>query len=630
MRSFLIAATIYCGVAVTVNGGEPIAQWLFVPEYTLGQQAANYPGPRTPMPRGDQPLVEIESPPMSFRGMAPTERIRHLLPASKIPMESFSIEMWICHHVNTPVGVTVAARGVQPGSPIPWVFGFHNWETTFAIQGSEGSEVQLRSKMKPYAGYKERWIQQVITYDGHDLELTINGTRVASGHFHHEDFAWLEKLDSKEIEFELSAYMQNEPHMQWANLVNQIRIYDYPLTNAEINKRLQGLTADVDAGKLFPGLFHFTAGPYLNFARKDSMSLVCETDRPATAKIEWGKTSELGQSIERDELARKHDFEIGGLQSDTPYFYRITAVADGEDSIDSGLLTFKTAVEVNAPFKFAVIGDTEARPHINDHLAKLIWGERPNFVINLGDLTDSGKEPHRYEWTHEYFLGMNQLTSRVPLFAVPGNGEDDLYWYNHYHNYPPPEGFYQFTYGDATFFILDSNQRESEFIPGGKQYRWLDEQLTACKSKWKFVCHHHAAYTGEEDDYGNTWETESQFGDPFVQKIIPLYEKHSVDFVMFGHLHLYERSRPIRRGEVDLNDGVVYLLAGGGGGNLEDFAPTPAFFSAKTHRGHHYVTMEVAGDSIEMRMYDLEGNLKDFFTLTKAVPGRLEVQVGNR
>ena len=150
--------------------------------------------------------------------------------------------------------------------------------------------------------------------------------------------------------------------------------------------------------------------------------------------------------------------------------------------------------------------------------------------------------------------------------------------------------------------------------------------MAKCETKWKFVCHQHATYTSEEDDYGDTWKEESQFGDPLVRKIVPLYEKYGVDIAMFGHLHLYERSHPIRDGKVNLDNGTVHLLAGGGGGNLEDFAPTPAFFSAKTFPGHHFVTMEIVGETLTMRMHGTDGAIRDSYSIEKNLqPGKLKV-----
>jgi acid phosphatase type 7 len=74
---------------------------------------------------------------------------------------------------------------------------------------------------------------------------------------------------------------------------------------------------------------------------------------------------------------------------------------------------------------------------------------------------------------------------------------------------------------------------------------------------------------------------------------------------------------PIEANKVSEQNGVVYIQAGGEGGNLEDLAPTRAWFSAKTYRGHHYCIVGVNGGSLSFKMYDTEGRLKDFLELRK-------------
>jgi hypothetical protein len=87
--------------------------------------------------------------------------------------------------------------------------------------------------------------------------------------------------------------------------------------------------------------------------------------------------------------------------------------------------------------------------------------------------------------------------------------------------------------------------------------------------------------------------------------------------VFFGHLHTYQRTLPIKNNLVDKHNGIIYVQGGGGGGNLEDFAPSRAWFSAKTFRGHHYFTVSVLNNELSFKMYDSEGKLRDYLDIKK-------------
>ncbi|NJO03056.1 MAG: hypothetical protein HC880_16455 [Bacteroidia bacterium] len=246
----------------------------------------------------------------------------------------------------------------------------------------------------------------------------------------------------------------------------------------------------MEQGKLYPEIFHFNAGPYLNYATQSGINLVWETDRPARAIVAYGEQLPLNQRREITDYAFIQEISLDGLQTGKRYYYQIKALAQNGDTISSGVLTFNTAVQAEDAFSFCIIGDTESRPHINYRLGLLIWDERPNFLLHLGDVTDGGMKDHKFEWNHEYFTGMTALTSRIPVFPVAGNGESDLYWYTRYHRLPEPEAYYSFRYGNAEFFMLNSNENQ-ELAAGGKQYEWLKERLASSKATWKFVAHHH-------------------------------------------------------------------------------------------------------------------------------------------
>ena len=153
---------------------------------------------------------------------------------------------------------------------------------------------------------------------------------------------------------------------------------------------------------------------------------------------------------------------------------------------------------------------------------------------------------------------------------------------------------------------------------GSEQYEWLDRELAKSDAKWKIVYHHHPSYSSDNDDYGDTFKgVKSKLGDSKAQKLIPLYEKYNVDIVFNGHIHVYERSWPLRGGKIDHKNGTIYLTSGGGGGSLEDFTPTPTWFKAQTRSVYHYCYVAIHGGRLSMRVFDENDALFDTLELDK-------------
>ena len=596
-------------------------EWWFWPDYTLGQNARNYPGNRLPYPQTKTEIVKTQTVPLTFFGEDPTERIEDFAEAVSLPPDLFSVELWLLNHVNQPVGALATVKPRFTSEEPSWLVGMHQRSLFFSLRTADNPYANLIRYEIKNRGFKQYWYHVVATYTGASMQLFVNGEKV------NETPVGKRAAVPKDQQLELAAYLKNEPYMKLGNLVKMFAIHPKALSSPEIAKRYQDLQNLVVEGKLYRELFHFNAGPYLNYSTQTSINLVWETDRPADFVIEYGKQVPPDQKVELNTLTLKkegpgsaegniYQVTLSNLEPHTPYFYNIKAKARDGSVMESGVLTFATAVKSYEPFSFAVIGDTEARPHVNDRVCKLVWDERPNLLMIVGDLTDGGKEEHKFEWNFEFFQGVTQLASRIPVFPVAGNGEGDLHWYNRYHKLPESEAYYSFTYGNAEFFMLNSNQPK-EFAPGGAQYQWLEEKLKNSTATWKFVAHHHATYSADEDDYGNAWKGKTNLGDAAIRQIVPLYEKYGVDMVFFGHLHTYQRTLPIKDNLVDQKNGVIYVQGGGGGGNLEDFAPSRAWFSAKTYRGHHYFIISVHNNTLNLKMYDTEGRMRDYFDLTK-------------
>lgn len=581
------------------------------PDYQLFGRAANHAAPRLPSPTAQWPLVAAQPHPLIMLGQTPTQRLPHFFAAERLPQGAFTVELWLLNHVNQPVGVSLALRSAVGQHDPNWLVGYYGRNILATRQQANHETAAAQATLT--RGWKKYWLHLAFVFDGREIRLYQEGTLVAT-----QPCSAATAIQPGDY-LELAGYFTNEPYMEIANLLKHIRIHAGALDAAALAASFAVFQQPVEAGHLYPGIAHINAGPYLHMATPHSINITWETSAPmAQTHLRYGTALPLVRSLTLPKpvsdtiLIRTHTLD--GLLPATPYFYELVMTTPAGDTVRSGVSTFATAPADAQPFTFAVIGDTEARPHINFRLSELVWAERPSFVLLLGDLTDGGQRPHKFEWNHEYFQGIGALAARIPFFPVLGNGESDQHWYARYHRLPDLGDAYTFRYGDVEFFMLNSNIR-ADFAPGGRQYTWLEEKLKASTAGRKVVCHHHAPYSSDEDDYGNSWEGASDMGDLAVRRITPLYEQYGVDVVFFGHLHTYQRLLPMTTERLDTRNGVTYVQAGGGGGNLEDFAPTHTWFSGKTYRGHHYMTVSVTGTRMELRMYDTEGDLRDFFVV---------------
>ncbi len=367
-------------------------------------------------------------------------------------------------------------------------------------------------------------------------------------------------------------------------------------------------------------------GPYLQHVTKTSMTIMWETDKPCTSTIKFGKSrflprrkkgepkpsAPLDQQVSSQEVKMIHELVIEDLTPQTDYFYQAYSLDNDKQEVRSEILTFQTAVNDESAFAYVVMGDSRTYPKRFKVLAEKVYAERPNFVLNVGDVVSDGMK--KDEWITEYLDPAAKLMERVPTYVAIGNHERNASWFYQYSSYPAPENYYSFDYGNAHFTIIDSN---ADLSPESKQLEWIKKDISSSAAKWKFVAHHHPPFSSDKDDYGNTDFSSSRKGDHRVQSLIPIYEKYGVDVVWCGHIHDYERTWPIRDGKVDQDKGVVYIQAGGGGAELEYFAPSRSWFTAKVLRNWQYCLVTIHDGTFSMMAYDIDGKMYDFLELKK-------------
>lgn len=364
----------------------------------------------------------------------------------------------------------------------------------------------------------------------------------------------------------------------------------------------------------------FLVQPYLQFSTQNGMYVLWETKEPATTLVQFGEAranvdkAVLDREVRLEGQRLMHEVLLDNLKAETNYFWQVTTVTQSGERIQTPVYTFKTAVKDSSAYLFGLVGDTQRNnrtPWAWGKIAEKLWQDRPNFVVHAGDVVDQGLDKN--DWIDNFFPNGQILMSRVPVYTVLGNHEQDAPYYYQYMVAPAPEYYYTFKYGNAQFFMIDSNRDLKE---GSEQFNWLEWELAKSTATWKIAVHHHPPYSSDSDDHGNTSQALSTLGTD-ARNLVPLYERYGLDFCLFGHTHLYERSWPLKENRINMKDGVVYINSGGAGGGLEEFAPTRSWFTMDLQIVHHYCTFAIFENNLVFKAIDHEGRLFDTFQMQK-------------
>jgi hypothetical protein len=96
--------------------------------------------------------------------------------------------------------------------------------------------------------------------------------------------------------------------------------------------------------------------------------------------------------------------------------------------------------------------------------------------------------------------------------------------------------------------------------------------------------------------------------DEFKNHLLPILQKNSVNIIMGGHSHIYQRG-------YSKKDNITYLIGGGGGGELEKENERIANYHIYncTFFGHHYIMMDIGEKSVYFTASNLSNTLFDQF-----------------
>lgn len=306
---------------------------------------------------------------------------------------------------------------------------------------------------------------------------------------------------------------------------------------------------------------------------------------------------------------------LNNLTPNTQYEYR---VGSPENNLWSNWFKFKTAPEDPQRFSFIYLGDAQNGFEQWGKILKEALKKCPecSFVMIAGDLVNRGNE--RDDWD-DFFYNADNVFAEYPLVPTVGNHE-----YKSSTNMTPkmyldyfvlpengptnitPELCYSFSYSNSKFIILNGNLNPL------LQVEWLEEQLKDESGVWKFLMFHQPIYSSaprrDNKHLRDAW--------------LPLIDKYHVDVVFQGHDHSYWRTHPLKNGEIVSapNEGTIFIISYSGTKGYEQQEPSSiiakAFSKTPTYQ---IITIETQPeDRLTYHSYDLEGNLRDEFSITKS------------
>ena len=395
-----------------------------------------------------------------------------------------------------------------------------------------------------------------------------------------------------------------------------------------------------------------------------------------------------GRLIAGESPYRLFNVSLTRLRPGAEFEYRVSK---------NGVVAFsargKSRSAADQPYRFVVTGDTGADTPQERRVVHQIYQARPDFFAIAGDIVYS--TGRMIEYRQKYFPVYNADTASpetgAPLirsrlsFASVGNhdaGTSDLtrdpdgqaYYLNWSLplNGPygqaglpntqilkgPPEALkthlgllrqafprmanFSLDYGNSHWTFIDSNV----YVDWSDAYlrNWLARDLASAKTAvWKFVVFHHPPFNSSRAHF-----TEQQ-----MRLVSDIFEHRAVDVVFSGHVHNYQRTRPLRflakpapdrtfnsggsyaiAGDFEIDqtfdgssdtspDGVLYIVTGAGGAGAydpdqTDNPPTWQPFTQKLISDtYSFTVVDVDGRSLKLRQVTENGDEIDRMTITK-------------
>jgi len=293
--------------------------------------------------------------------------------------------------------------------------------------------------------------------------------------------------------------------------------------------------------------------------------------------------------------------QIGEPQTDA------TAVAPHQ----SGPTFLINQRDLNSPVTVVTYGDmrftdpanvTATNPTARRSLIQHILEEKPDAIVLNGDVPWHGGDPNDYE----VYKAETQAwrDSNLRIFPALGNHEFaqcevSQCLANWWAAFPKLKGrrWYSVRLGVKIYLVaLDS---DDSLLPGSEQHEWLKSQIASLPHEIDFILisMHHPPVADIQTRF--IVDHNPRPNEIALAQLLKTAAKTSRArfIVAAGHIHNYQRF---------LQDGVVYLVSGGGGAAPYQIDRTPPdLYQDRGFPNYHYVKFVLDGDTLHGTMYRL-------------------------
>jgi 3',5'-cyclic AMP phosphodiesterase CpdA len=243
--------------------------------------------------------------------------------------------------------------------------------------------------------------------------------------------------------------------------------------------------------------------------------------------------------------------------------------------------------------------ETVTNPFARRALVARIAEQHPDAVVISGDVPYDGANIDDYE----VFQKETTVWREKHLRIYPALGNHELHKdevrepKNWWATFPELKGrrWYSVAFGDQYVIALDSDLPLTE---GSRQQLWLADQLQHLPAKTRFVffsLHHPPVADPIQGDSSHDVRPNEKALAAVLAKQASISPAQFI--VIAGHIHNYQRFS---------QDGITYLVSGGGGAKPHPIARTAADrYKDPSFPNYHYILFHFDGEQVTGTMYRL-------------------------